>query len=85
MKVALCGTWHVHAKQSVEAAKKNGGTVVGVYEENADWRRAFCEKQELHEFSSFEELLQSDAEGVIICTATMLLSMQGSMRLRQLP
>lgn len=69
MKTALCGVWHVHARQYFEEALKYS-EVVGVYEENAEWRKEFCEKYGVKEFTSFEELLESEAEGVIVCTAT---------------
>ncbi len=69
MKVAILGTWHVHADDYVKAALRYG-EVVGVYEENGEWRRNFAHKYGIPEFSSAEELFASDAEGVIICTAT---------------
>lgn len=35
MKVAICGTWHVHAPLYTNVAKMTEGVeVVGVYEEN---------------------------------------------------
>lgn len=69
MKVAVYGTWHVHAPGYTEAAMKYG-EVVGVYEENEAWRKEFCEKYNLKEFTTPEELLASDAEGVIVCCAS---------------
>jgi len=41
MKVAVIGTWHVHAPQYTKVAL-NLGEVVGVYEENAEWRAEFA-------------------------------------------
>jgi predicted dehydrogenase len=69
MKVAILGTWHVHAPQYTETAQKYGD-VVGVYEENAEWRSAFAKKFNIPEFSSVKELLESDCEGVIVCAST---------------
>lgn len=69
MKIALCGLWHVHAGGYYNTAKQYG-EVIGVWDENAEWRKAFAEKNGLYEFNSFEELLESDAEGVIVCSAT---------------
>lgn len=69
MKVAILGTWHVHAPQYTEVALKMG-EVVGVYEENAAWRADFAKKYGIYEFSSAEELLASDCEGVIVCAST---------------
>lgn len=69
MKIAVYGTWHVHAPEYTEAAMKYG-EVVGVYEEKKEWQEAFCEKYQLKAFATPEELLESDAEGVIVCCAT---------------
>lgn len=69
MKTAICGLWHVHAEEYFR--KANALTeVVGVWEENEQWRKAFCQKYGLKEFASFEELLNCDADSVIVCTAT---------------
>jgi oxidoreductase domain protein len=69
MKVAILGTWHVHAPDYTKHAK-NLGEVVGVYEPNAEWRHKFAQKFEINEFSSLEELLNSEAEAVIVCAST---------------
>ena len=69
MKVAILGTWHVHAPQYTNAAQTSG-SVVGVYEENAAWRADFAKQFEIPEFSSVEELLASDCEAVIVCAST---------------
>ena len=60
MKVAIVGVWHVHAIQYTEAALKLG-EVVGVYDENPQWRAEFAEKNGIKEFQSYEELLASTA------------------------
>jgi len=69
MKIALCGTWHVHARDYFEKALALG-EISGVYEKNEAWRKDFCKRYGVKEFTTFEELLSSDAEGVIVCTAT---------------
>ena len=69
MKVALWGVWHVHARDYLRSALALA-EVVGVYDANETWRKEFCEKNNLPEFDSPEALLQSEAEGVIVCTAT---------------
>ena len=69
MKVAILGTWHVHAPQYTNEAKRLG-EVVGVYEENAAWRAEFAKQFDIPEFSSVEELLASECEGVIVCAST---------------
>lgn len=69
MKIALCGTWHVHAPEYFEKAMSLG-EISGVYEKNEAWRTAFCKRYGVREFTSLDELLESDADGVIVCTAT---------------
>ena len=69
MRVAIYGVWHVHAAQYTEEALKYG-EVVGVYEADEQRRKEFCEKFGLKEFCTPEELLKSDCEGVIVCSAT---------------
>lgn len=69
MKIAIAGVWHVHATQYTNVAQKYG-EVVGVYDDNAKWASDFAEKHSIPLFNSYEELLESDADGVIFCTAT---------------
>ena len=69
MKVALCGAWHVHAEGYFDRAAALG-EISGVWDEDAQRCRDFCERKGVKAFSSFEELLESDAEGVIVATAT---------------
>ena len=69
MKVAIWGVWHVHAKDYTKKAIEHG-EVVGVYDENEAWKKSFAESFGIPAFDSAEDLLNSDAEGVIVCTAT---------------
>ena len=69
MKVAIAGVWHVHAKGYTQTAMEQG-TVVGVNDDNAEWAADFAEKLGISVFASYEELLKSDAEGIIFCSAT---------------
>ena len=69
MKVAFCGVWHVHAYEYCLAAKEHAD-VVGVYERDSERRAAFCAQHSLAEFKTFEELLESGAKGVIVCSST---------------
>jgi len=71
MKVAICGTWHVHATDYAKVALETEGVeVVGFYEETPVHRDSFASKFDIKAFDSFEELLASDADGVIVCTST---------------
>lgn len=72
MKLAVCGAWHVHAVDYVKIALEENAEVIGVYEENAELRRALSEKFGLNEFENLDELLESDAEGVIVTSSTDL-------------
>lgn len=69
MKTAICGAWHVHAPDYTKRAMEYG-EVVGMYDPDSERRKSFCKEYGLKEFSSLEELLASDAEGVIVCSAT---------------
>ena len=69
MKVAIWGVWHVHAKDYTKKAKEFG-EVIGVYDDNAEWKNSFASSMEIPAFETAEDLLNSEAEGVIVCTAT---------------
>ena len=69
MKVAILGVWHVHADSYTNTAKALG-EVVGVWDEDAQRRAEFAQKHGIREFNTLEELLRSDAEGVICNAAT---------------
>lgn len=69
MKVAIWGVWHVHAKDYTKKAMEYG-EVIGVYDDNAQWKNSFAEKHGIPAFDTAEDLLNSEAEGVIVCTAT---------------
>lgn len=69
-KLAVCGLWHVHAKHLTDLAVKYSGEVIGVWEENEDLLSEFCAATGIPAFKSFDELLSSEAEGVIVCNAT---------------
>lgn len=68
-KVAICGTWHVHASDYTSAALKQA-EVIGVWDENEARRKSFCDYFNLPAFETLDDLLASDAEGVIVCTST---------------
>ena len=69
MKTVICGLWHVHAEGYYQTAAKYTD-VIGVYEPNEAWRKEFCAKYGVKEFSSFEELLASGADAAIVSTST---------------
>ena len=69
MKVAICGVWHVHAPQYTEAAMKYA-EVIGAYDRDPEKLEAFSKKMNVPTFSDFDALLHSDADSVIVCSAT---------------
>ncbi len=69
MKIAICGVWHVHAKGYTVTAKSNA-EVVGAWDVDEQRRKSFCQELGLKEFTSLDELIASDADGVIICSST---------------
>ena len=69
-KLALWGAWHVHAEKYLTAAAEAGATVVGVWDEDPARRDKIAEACGIPAFGSEAELLASDADGVIVCTAT---------------
>ncbi|MBE6634308.1 MAG: Gfo/Idh/MocA family oxidoreductase [Ruminococcaceae bacterium] len=69
MKVAVFGVWHVHASDYTKKAMELG-EVLGFYEQDDKLAEQFMQKFPIHRFPTAEALLESDAEGVIVCSAT---------------
>ena len=69
MKIAIFGVWHVHAPDYTKTAMKLG-EVVGFYERNDAFAEKFASEFNILRFSTPDELLKSDAEGVIVCSAS---------------
>lgn len=69
MKTAICGVWHVHAPDYTKHALQHG-EVLGFYEEDDALAAAFQAKFDLPRFASLDALLESGAEGVIVCSAS---------------
>ena len=69
MKIAILGVWHVHAPDYTCTALAHG-EVVGFFERNDALAEAFASHFGLPRFATVEELLASDCEAVIVCSAT---------------
>jgi len=69
MKTAIFGVWHVHAPGYTKTAMEHG-EVVGFYERNDALAESFAKQFNIPRFNTAEELLNSDAEGVIVCSAS---------------
>ena len=69
MKVAIFGVWHVHAADYTKKALELG-EVIGFYEKDDALADKFSEKFNIRRFETEDELLKSDAEGVIVCSAS---------------
>ena len=66
MKTAIAGVWHVHVDSYTEQAQKYG-TVVGAWDPDPKLLQAFCDRTGVPAFGSWEQLLRSEAEGIIVC------------------
>ena len=69
MKIAVFGVWHVHAPGYTKTAQEYG-EVVGFYERDDKLAEDFAKQFNIPRFNTPEELLESDAEGVIVCSAS---------------
>ena len=69
MKIAVFGVWHVHAPDYTRQALAHG-EVVGFYERDDALAAEYQKEFGLPRFATAEELLASDAEGVIVCSAS---------------
>ena len=70
MKIAILGVWHVHAPDYTRRAMANG-EVIGFYERDGGLAAGFAAQfPELIRYESAEDLLASEAEGVIVCSAS---------------
>ena len=69
MKIAVFGVWHVHASAYTKTAMELG-EVVGFYEKNDALAENFAKKFNIPRFNTPDELLKSDAEGIIVCSAS---------------
>ncbi len=69
MKVALLGAWHVHAADYTKEALAHG-ELIGFYEKDDALAEHYQRKFGVPRFATKQELLDSDAEGVIVCSAT---------------
>lgn len=69
MRVAIFGVWHVHAVEYARHALELG-EVVGFYERDDKLASEFSSQFDIPRFATAEDLLKSDAEGVIVCSAS---------------
>lgn len=69
MKIAILGVWHVHAPDYTRTALAHG-EVVGFFERSDALADAFASHFGLPRFATVEDLLASDCEAVIVCSAT---------------
>ena len=72
MKLAICGAWHVHAKDFVKIALEEKAEITGVYDEDAELRHALATEFGLYEYESLDELLASDADSVAVASSSDL-------------
>lgn len=72
MKVAVIGTWHVHAPEYTESIINNEKSeLVAVWDPDAEKGKAFAEKYNTKFVANYEEILKdADIDSVMVCTAT---------------
>lgn len=71
MKTAILGVWHVHVDSYTQKAQQYG-EVLGAWDPDTALLKDFCARTGVPAFDSLEQLLKSEAEGVIVCAATNL-------------
>lgn len=71
MKTAILGVWHVHVDSYTQKAQQYG-EVLGAWDPDTALLKNFCARTGVPAFDSLEQLLKSEAEGVIVCAATNL-------------
>jgi len=69
MKVAIFGVWHVHAADYTRKAMALG-EVIGFYERDDALAEKFSREFNIPRFDDEQSILESDAEGIIVCSAT---------------
>ncbi len=69
MKIAIFGVWHVHAPDYTRRAMALG-EVVGFFERDEKLANEFAQNFNIPRFATVEDLLNSDCEAVIVCSAT---------------
>lgn len=69
MKTAVLGAWHVHASDYTKKALEYG-EVTGFFERDDKIAEGFESNFKLHRFKTVDELLASDIDGVIVCSAS---------------
>lgn len=69
MKIAVYGVWHVHAPEYTKRALEHA-EVIGFYEKDDALAEQYAQMFDIPRFKTPEELLASDADGVIVCSAS---------------
>lgn len=69
MKTAIFGVWHVHAPDYAKKAIQMG-EVIGFYEKDDALAESFSQKFDIPRFACEDDLLKSEAEGIIVCSKT---------------
>lgn len=69
MRTAIAGVWHVHVDGYAKKAQEYG-EVIGAWDPDSALLKAFCQRTGIPSFDSWQQLLDSDAEGIILCAAT---------------
>jgi predicted dehydrogenase len=69
MKIGILNVAHLHADAYIQNLRQVPGVeVIGVADENGERGQNFAQQYETHAFRSYEELLATHPDGVIICS-----------------
>lgn len=71
MRTAILGVWHVHVDGYAQSAQQYG-EVLGAWDPDEALLKDFCARTGIPAYESLEQLLISQAEGVIVCAASNL-------------
>ena len=72
MKIGLLGCEHMHVRGYVEGFKKIGGVeIVGISEQNEKIGKEFAAMFDIKYYSNQQELLNTDIDAVVICSANV--------------
>jgi predicted dehydrogenase len=74
IKIAMLGTWHVHAKDHVASllARQDQVEIVGIWDADASAAQSFADEWGIAVLPDLEELLaRPDIDGVVVDTATV--------------
>ncbi len=68
MKVCILGCAHMHVTSYIDALKKLGVDIAGLYDKNLENAKKVCEKFEIPLFSDVNKLIETNCDVALICS-----------------